>query len=45
MKENDDFEDPAVQILYKKFESKIKRAAQTLISTKSPAKVRVVRHA
>jgi hypothetical protein len=45
MKENDDFEDPAVQILYKKFESKVKRAAQTLISTKSPAKVRVVRHA
>jgi hypothetical protein len=43
--ENDKFDDPAADKYYKRFESKVTRAANTLLSTKPPSKVTVIRHA
>lgn len=45
VRENYDYEDPGAQIMYQRFKESVARAAQTLISTKSPSKVRVMRRA
>lgn len=43
VRENSDPESKPAQLLYERFESNVMRAAQTLLSTKAPAKVRVLR--
>ena len=43
VRENSDPESKAAQVLYERFENNVMRAAQTLLSTKAPAKVRVLR--
>lgn len=45
IRENDDIEDTGAQLLRQRFEESVARAATTLVSTKSPAKVKVIRHA
>ena len=45
VRENEDLDDQTSEKYYQKFNDKITRAAQTMISTKSPAKVQVIRRA
>ena len=45
IRENEDLDDQTSEKYYQKFKKKVARAAKTLISTKSPAKVQVIRHA
>jgi hypothetical protein len=45
VRENEDLDDQTSEKLYQKFNDKVTRAARTLISTKSPAKVQVIRRA
>ncbi len=43
MKENDDFEDETAYMLYEKFERGVSQAAKTLMRSKVPSKVKVIR--
>jgi len=45
VRENEDLDDQTSEKYYEKFNNKVVRAAEKLISTKSPAKVQVIRHA
>lgn len=45
IRENEDLDDQISEKYYQKFKDKVQRAASSLISTKSPAKVQVIRHA
>lgn len=45
IRENEDLDDQISEKYYQKFTEKVQRAATNLISTKSPAKVQVIRHA
>lgn len=45
IRENEDLDDQTSEKYYQKFKEKVARTAKTLISTKSPAKVQVIRHA
>lgn len=43
MKENDDFEDQTAHLLYEKFEKGVARAADTLLRSKVPTEIKVIR--
>jgi len=45
IRENEDLDDQISEKYYQKFTEKVQRAASSLISTKSPAKVQVIRRA
>jgi hypothetical protein len=45
VRENEDLDDQISEKYYQKFTEKVQRAASSLISTKSPAKVQVIRRA